>query len=306
METRMKTTDLLKTSLIAGLLAAGLAGCQADGDGSRTAGPRGNGNAEIDSNDGIDDGGNVVGVDDDAGTQGNDDTGFPNDGSAGGRVDEGTATIAGTDADGNDTGRRFVCTHSAQSFFGTTTEVGANGLVGNQLSGLLDGLGTNAVTNLLNSVNDKELAIDGTLRTASSFTLTLSLLGVAGAGTIDSIDQSITMPSGTRVPAGDYAVFAVSFPPGILDLGLMPSVTIRTFLNDTEQEDPVTLDATALDLLGQGITGPVYAFIGRKVTQPYNRATISLEADLLAADIGDAMYVHELCTGGRIVDAPAP
>lgn len=81
----------------------------------------------------------------------------------------------------------------------------------------------------------------------------------------------------------------------------MTSVGVTTFLNDTEQEQPAVLDATAIDLLGQGLVGPVYAFVGRKVTKPYDKATISLEGDLLAADVGDALYVHELCTAGTLV-----
>lgn len=286
----MNTHRLIKTSLAVALLTLGIAGCRADSDGSLTAGPNGNGTAPVDPDDGIDDNGNPTG------DGGNTDTGFPNDGSVdGGTVVEGDTPIAGDGTNG-----RFICTATAQSFFGATTSVGTNGLVGGPLTDLLNLLGGASVTALLNSVRDKELAIDGTLRTASTFTLTASLLG----GIVDSVDQTIRLPNGTRVNAGDYAVFAVSFPPGLLNLGLLTSVTVTTYLGDAQQEPPVTLHATALDLLGQGVAGPRYAFIGRKVTRPYDRATIGLQADLLAADIGEAMYVHELCTGGRIISAP--
>lgn len=288
----MNTNHFIKTGLVAALLALGLAGCQADSDGSLTAGPNGNGTGQVDPDDGIDDDGNPTGG------GGNTDTGIPNDGS----VDGGTVVDGDTPIAGGDTNGRFVCSTTAQSFYGATTEVGANGLVGGPLTSLLNLLGGGSATALLNSVNDKELAIDGTLRTASTFTLTASLL----AGLIDSIDQTIILPSGTTVPEDGYAVFAVSFPPGLLNLGLLTQVSVTTYLNDVQQEEPVTMDASSLDLLGQGVLGTPYAFIGRKVTKPYNRATISLQAGLLAADVGESMYVHELCTGGRVIPAPTP
>ncbi len=297
----MKTQRLLPITLLVSLLSAGLVGCQADFDGSSgspgSGGPGNDGSGPIDPDDGIGDDGTPTGD----GT--NTDTGFPNDPTnpnypvVDGIILEEDTPIAG---DGTNFG--FVCTRSAQSTAGATTEVGANGLAGDTLTGLLNSLGGNSATDLLNSVGDKELAIDGTLRTASTFTLTASLLGTA----IDSLDQSVLIPEPASIPAGRYAVFAVSFPPGLLDLGLLTSVTVATYLGDsaTPQEAPVVLDATALDLLGTGLTGPTYAVIGRRVTQPYDRATISLSADVLAADVGDAMFVHEMCTDGAFVSMP--
>lgn len=297
----MISQRFLPIAVLAVLLSAGLSGCEADADGS-TDSPGGgqssdDGTAPIDPDDGFDDDGTP------AGNGSNTDTGFPNDPTnpnlpdVGGTVVEGDTPIAG---DG--TNFRFVCTRSTRSSAGATTEVGANGLVGDTLTGLLNSIGGDSATTLLNSVNDKELAIDGTLRTASIFTLTASLLGTA----IDSIDQSVLLPDPVAIPAGRYAVFAVSFPPALLNLGLLTSVTVTTYLGDstTPQEAPVTLDATALDLLGMGVVGPAYAFIGRRVTQPYDRATIALAADVLAADVGEAMFVHEMCTDGQIVPAP--
>ncbi|MEQ1440028.1 hypothetical protein AAG565_11745 [Fontimonas sp. SYSU GA230001] len=274
------------------LLALGLAGCQADADGSLNAGPGGNGTGQVDPDDGIDNNGNPTGSGD------NTDTGLPNDGSTGGLVLEGNTPIAG---DGSNPPRNFVCTKTAQIFFGASTEVGANGLVGGPLSALVSLLGGASVVDLLNSVKDKDLAIDGDLKTAAAFTQTASLLGLAQSGLVDALDLTVSMPSGVTIPAGQYAVFGLSFPPGLLNLGLLTNVRVTTFLNNTQQENPVELDATAIDLLGQGVVGPVYAFVGRKVTKPYNKARISLEGDLLAVDLGDAMFVHELCTAGTLV-----
>lgn len=269
------------------LFALALAGCHASG-GNPPFGPGEfiGGSGAVDDNDGTGDG---------TADNGNTDTSFPNDGTAaGGTVLEGTTPIAGVGTD-----RNFVCTDSAQVFSGTTTVVGANGLVGGPLTDLVNGLGGTSTTALLNSVRDKDLAIDGTLRTASVFTLTASLLG----GAVDSIDQQVLLP--TSLGAGNYAVFGVSFPASLLNVGLLTQVRVTTFLGETLQEQAVVLDATALDLLGFGVVGPVYAYVGRKVTLPFDRAVISLQAGLLAADVGESMYVHELCTGGDLVPAAA-
>lgn len=192
------------TPLAVALLTVGLSGCQADADGSLNTGPNGNGTGQVDTDDGIDDDGNPTG----SGTH--TDTGFPNDGSTGGNVVQDDGTGTGTDETiagvGSDPARNFVCTSTAQSFFGATTQVGANGLVGDTLSGIVGTIGGNSVTDLLNSVKDKDLSIDGTLRTAATFAHTASLLGLAGTGMIDSLDLNVLMPSGVTIPAGEYAV----------------------------------------------------------------------------------------------------
>lgn len=280
----MNLSNLLPSAALS-LFALALAGCHASG-GNPPYGPGEflTGSGAVDSNDG---------TDDDIPDMGNAQTSFPNDGTAGGgTVLEGTTPIAGVGTD-----RNFVCTDSAQIFAGASTVAGANGLVGGPLTDLLNGLGAASATALTNSVHDKVLAIDGTLRTASVFTLTASLPAV------DSIDQQILLP--TSLGSGNYAVFAVSFPPGLLNLGVLTQVSVTTFLGETLQEDAVVLDATALDLLGVGAVGPVYAYVGRKVTKPYDRAVISLQAGALAVDVGEAMYVHEMCTGGDLVPVPA-
>lgn len=268
------------------LFAIALVGCHASG-GNPPYGPGDflTGSGAVDSNDG---------TGDDTPDNGNGQTSFPNDGTvAGGTVLEGTTPIAGTGTD-----RNFQCTDSAQIAAGATTIVGADGLVGGPLTDLLNGLGGASATALTNSVNDELYAIDGTLRTASVFTLTASLLGLA----VDTIDQQVILPS--SLGSGNYAVFAVSFPPALVNAGIITQVSVTTFLGETLQEDAVVLDATAIDLLGNAIVGPVYAYVGRKVTKPYDRAVISLQSAVLGLDVGESMYVHELCTGGRLVPVP--
>ncbi|MDD3764978.1 MAG: hypothetical protein PHP86_16925 [Nevskiales bacterium] len=274
----MKTFEILKIAAVAAAMIAGagsMAGCRADANGVTGSGPNGNGTAPTDNTD-------------------PDNGGFPNDGSAGGSVTEG-----GTEIAGGDTGMGFVCTQSAQSFFGATTEASLNGLVGT-LTPILNLLGTDTVTQLLNSVNDKELTIDGQLQTGSTFDLTAGLIGPL----ITSIDQIVTLP--TPVPAGDFAVFALSFPGGTLDLSLLNTITVRTYMNAVETADTVSISHTALDLLGQSLAGGDPIYVGVKTTVPYTAASVSLEPTLLSVNVGDAMQVHELCTDGQIVPVPAP
>lgn len=287
-------------------VAAALAGCEANGGpglGATVNTGGGPGVGVVNPNDGIDAEGNVEG------DGSNTDTGFPNDGTVGGVIQEGDAVIAGADSDPQ---MSFMCTRSASVFEGATTEVGANGLVGSVVGSLLGALGGTSVNDLLNSINDKDLAIDTDLTTAASFTQTAAALDVLlGAGTVNSLDLSVLMPEGKRQSAGSYAVFAVSFPPSLLDLGLLSSIQVTTLLDGVVQEDTAELDASGLSLLGASVgqaTGLTskYAFVGYKTTLPYDTARISVSSQLLSADLGSNLYVHELCTAGNLVEVVAP
>lgn len=276
----MKLKEILKTSLIASLVVAGsisLAACRADSNGVTSSGPNGDGTGPVDNGDGS----------------------FPNTGGTGGDDVGGVVTEDGEDVAGGDSGNYFLCTESANVSYGATTEIGANGLIGAALNPLLDALGANAVSDLLASVADKDLAIDNDLGTASTFTLPVALLG----GLISSLDQVIFLPQ--TQPAGSYAVFAVEFPSGLLELSLLKSVSVTTYLNDTEQES-VTFNQVALDLLSLTLIGDKHIFLGMKATKPYDRATIRLSTQLLSVDLGHAMKVHELCTNGEIVSPSTP
>ena len=67
----------------------------------------------------------------------------------------------------------------AQFYGAVTTQVGANGLVGDQLTALLDQLGGNSATTLLNSVINPNNVIDGNLATYATYALTVSLFSSA-------------------------------------------------------------------------------------------------------------------------------
>jgi len=262
----------MKTSRACGLVllaAAGvLAGCEANGDGPLgSGGASGNGTAPIDSIDP------------------NNPGELPNDGTTPTNVTDGGTPISGN----------FICERSATAALGTTTVVGSGGLIGGPLTSLLNLLGGSSLTALLNAVKDKDLAIDGNLVTHSTFTLTAGLL----TGALNSVDQSVLPPE--PIEAGNYAVFGVSFPTGTLDLGLLNTITVTTYLNDVAQESNTLTQPLILDLIGQIGVGGDPAFVGVKATKPYDRATIALAPMVLDVDVGDAMFVHELCTGGRFV-----
>lgn len=259
----MKISTLFGKTLIAGAVIAVMAGCSADGDGSvgGSAGLNPGGTSDI----------------------------FPNNGTVTTVIRENGVDLTG----------RFICTSSAQRQAGATTTAGANGLLGGPLSDLLNLLGGNSVTALTNSVRDKELTIDGTLETGSTFTLTAALLGIPGVGAlIDSIDQNIILPS--PQPAGSFAVFGLTFPGATVEASLLSGFTVTTYLGNNEQESE-DFSVTAIDLLGFSGLGDQIGFFGFKATQPYDRATISLIPTLIAANVGDAMKAHEMCTNGSFV-----
>lgn len=275
----MKNLNTLQKALIAGVVVAafGLAGCEADGNGVESGGI-------------IDDGGDNGGL-------------GANDGSTPTTVqedldDDGTAE---TVVDG---GKGFVCTMGTNGFSGpdgATTKVTANGLVGGALSSFLNLLGAGPVTTLTNSVTAPGNVIDGDLSTFATFSLPVSLLGPLNL--IDSVGEAVVFPS--AVPAGKYAVFGVSFPAATLNLGLTRTVSVTTFLGNTQQET-LSVNEAQLQLLGINLAGDQAGFIGLKAHKQYDTAVLSISSLALAADVGNAMHAHELCTEGKFVTPPTP
>ena len=264
-------TNLPQACGIALLALSGLmlAGCEANGDGTIDGG------GGLNTGDGDDNGNGTI-----------DPNEFPNNGTVPTEVTDNGTPITG----------RFICTASA-SGTGVTTDTTLNGLVGGLLTPLLDLLGGNTATRLLNSVVEPNLLIDGKLSTHATFTLTAGLLGPL----LSTIDQNVHAATGATVPAGGYAVFAVGLPVGTVDLSLLNQITVSTSRNGNVQ-DTNTYTQNDLNLLGLGTHGR--AFIGVKATQAYDTATIRLAPGLLTVNVGEALYVHELCTGGRFVAAP--
>ncbi len=220
-----------------------------------------------------------------------DDTGlFPNDGTDPNTtttITEGTTALSGN----------FICEGGIRALTtGATTEVATGGLVGGPLTLLLNALGGDTVTQLTNSVSEPDNVIDNKLSTFATYSLTLGLLAI-----IDSVD--LLVHADQSIQPGNFAVFAVRFPKATLELSLINSVTVSTFLGDTAQES-ISYSKSDLDLLGLGEEAKL--FIGVKATKAFDTASISLTPAVLSANVGEAMYVHELCTKGRFVAAPSP
>lgn len=276
--TLIKSSTKYQSAVVAALLAAGLAGCQAD---SNIAGLGG----DVVEDCGLD---GICGNADDNGGLG------PNDGR--------TESPVYVDTDGDreaDTlvseGQGFVCTDLAPS--GSTTAVGADGVVGSALTDLLDLLGGDSLINLLNSVNSPGNVVDGQLGTYATFTTTLG-----GLGLLDTVELNVLMPGAMNLE-DRYAVFGLSFPGGTVDLSLLDQITVQTYLGDVEQEHRV-FDAIVIDLLGQNLTGGEPIWFGLKATRNFDRVALSVTSSLLSANVGEQLYAHELCIGGRFVDPP--
>ncbi|MFC4250932.1 hypothetical protein [Sinimarinibacterium flocculans] len=274
----MKTSMKYQSALLAVLLAAGLAGCQADSDIAGLGG-------DVVEDCGAD---GECGTDDDNGAFG------PNDGSVESPI------FVDSDGDGiAETpvaeGLGFVCEARAPS--GSSTIVGSGGLVGGPLTDLLNLLGGDSLTSLLNSVTSPDNVIDGQLSTFATFTTTLG-----GLGLLNSVDLNVLFPGSMNL-VGSYAVFGISFPGGTVDLSLADQVTVSTFLGSDEQEQ-VVLTRVILDLLGQNLLGGEPVWFGLQATKNYDRVAISVTSALLSVNVGEQLHVHELCPGGRFVTPP--
>lgn len=185
----------------------------------------------------------------------------------------------------------FRCTESLQASGGASTEVGTAGVVGGPVGGLVDLIGGGSATTLLNSVIDKDLAIDGDLATGSTFTLTLDLLGI-----ISNVEQTVFAAPGFPLAAGKFAAFALGFPVATLELSLINTITVTTLLGDQERET-ISINPIALDLLGAVQAGEAFTFLGLRATQSFDRVRLSLAPGVLSANVGEALKVYELCTG---------
>lgn len=250
-----------------------LAAC--DSSGLSATGKDAQGVGPVITDDGVDEKGDVTG------SGGRFDTAFPNDGSVGGTIDN------------------FVCTQSASFDEGSHLDVGANGLIGNIVGGLLNILSGNSLSNLLNSVSDGELGMDLDFKTAA--VVTQAVAGFGGA--LNSLDVTFNLPEGTVLEEGKYAVFAVSFPTSLLELGLFSTLRVTTLLDGQVQERSATLDTSSASLLGASTSqiglSRRYALVGFEATLPYDSAQLAIGSHFLSIDLGEKLYIHEFCTAGR-------
>lgn len=221
--------------------------------------------------------------------------------SSGGPANDGKTPINITQGGKPVTATKFICTAGAKTYGDVTTEVGTRGLVGGQLTSLLNTLGGTTVTQLLNSVVNPNNVIDGKLSTFATFQLTAGLL----TPSIDSVDLSVLMPPGVTVPAGKFAVYGVSFPAGTADIDLLDSIVVQTELTDSTgveqvQESNTLSQQLLLSLLGQTVQGQAPLWLGIETTKPYDAATLIVKPSLVAVTAGDRLHAYEFCVDGTL------
>ncbi len=187
----------------------------------------------------------------------------------------------------------FICDQGLRADSGTTTTIGANGLVGGGLNSLLNQLGGSGLSKLLAGISMKDDAVDADLETYAGATLLVDLLKL-----VSTLDLAVELPQGKVIPAGNHAVFAISMPPSLLTLSLGLNIKVQTYLNNVATGESITTDISRLGLLGLG--GTQYGFVGFKTTKPYDRAMVSVGAGLLTLDLAkDSVRIHELCVVGH-------
>ncbi len=213
--------------------------------------------------------------------------------SSGGPLNDGTGPTNITQG-GKPVSGHFICTTGARAYGDVTTAVSANGLVGSPVTALVNQLGGNSATTLLNSIINPDNVIDGKLSTFATYQLTASLFG----SVIDSVGEAVVMPAGTTVPAGKFAVFGISFPGNTVGLSLLQNATVSTSLAGVQQESNVLTNALLLSLLGQTVAGQPAIWLGIETTKPYDTAILSLAPTVLSADVGDALHNYEMCVDG--------
>lgn len=211
------------------------------------------------------------------------------------------------------TENNFTCTKSLAAIYGNavasspngtasatqlTTTTGAGGaLGGGLLSGLLGGLGGSSLVQLLNSISNAPSAADNSFSTYATVTLTAGVSSL-----VSTITEAITLPTGQTIPASTstdptYAVFALGFPPQMAGVQLGGNVAVTTYLNGSQQETS-TLSINGLSLVGAG--SETYVWLGLKANKPYDTATVAVAPTAVSVNVGTAMKIYEVCSGGTL------
>lgn len=102
-------------------------------------------------------------------------------------------------------------------------------------------------------------------------------VGVAAYDTLRVTDGS------TSYPAGRKAGFVIAKPGYLLSLSLLSNLTVRTFLNGTQQEAATAATILGLSALG-GSSIPDAGFLGFTTSKPFNAVRIDVGSLLSVAD----------------------
>lgn len=199
------------------------------------------------------------------------------DGSAGSPIANGSAGTGGADVGG------YKCIATAPP--GSVSTVSETGL----LCTLTDPL--NAILDTC-SIQNPVAAIDGNFNSFATAQYAVGALDPALGG---SVTLTVDLPG--PVAAGQVAAFAVDFPAATLvNISLLRDLTVSTALNGTAQEAHGANNAAQLDLLGTNIAGsPGRILVGFANSKPYNQLSLTVSAQLLSADLMNAVNIHEAC-----------
>lgn len=96
------------------------------------------------------------------------------------------------------------------------------------------------------------------------------------------------------VSAGNVAAFLVEFAGGVVDAGLLRTLSVTTTMNGVVQEQAALDSLLALDVIGL-IPGTGKVLVGFHNTMSYNGASIGADATLAAADVTGSLRVYEAC-----------
>lgn len=118
-------------------------------------------------------------------------------------------------------------------------------------------------------------------------TFDFPLVGIVGGARI-TVGNAGTGLNVDTIPRHSFAGFAIQKVGGLVNVGLLQAITIKTYNGTTLQET-----APAGSLLGAGLLDGTsgISFIGFKTTKPYNRIQIEIDAGVINVDIGGTLRI---------------
>lgn len=148
-----------------------------------------------------------------------------------------------------------------------------------------DGTGNYGVS-VGGGIQNEGNAVNSTTSDYASFDF--PLLAVAGGAKL-TVANAGTAANADTIPRYSFAGFAIEKVGGLINLGLLNAITIRTFNGTTLQEEKDAGSLLGVGLIS-GSSGKTY--IGFKTTKPYNRIQIDIYAGVLNVDIGGTIRIY--------------
>ena len=152
----------------------------------------------------------------------------------------------------------------------------------------VDGVTIEEDTTGLAGINNADLAVDGDKETAATMNVFLGLLGLGSAEIVASAEAAPEDAGQT-----EQATVLVSIPDSILNLSLLDSITVETFLDGEEQASNVNLNLLELDIAGGFNDASLRAL--EMDSGAFDALRIYINAGVLGMDI--RLQVHDICYG---------